>query len=73
MPNCSETFKSGKTTRCAVCDAKFGLIRHYSWKTPLCSKKCVHRFRERRERDRSWLGWLTIASDQLPQNGARAS
>jgi hypothetical protein len=40
---------------CAVCGAKFGLIRYYSWRTPLCSKKCLDRFRARRERDRLWL------------------
>lgn len=40
---------------CAVCGSKFGLIRYYSWRTALCSKKCVDRFRTRRERDRRWL------------------
>lgn len=40
---------------CAVCAGKFGLIRYYSWRTPLCSKKCLDRFRARRERDRRWL------------------
>jgi hypothetical protein len=40
---------------CAVCGGKFGLIRYYSWRTALCSKKCVDRFRTRRERDRRWL------------------
>lgn len=42
-------------TACAVCSGKFGLIRYYSWRTALCSKKCLDRFRERRERDRRWL------------------
>lgn len=41
--------------RCAICDGKFGLIRHYSWRTALCSKKCVDRFRSREESDRRWL------------------
>jgi hypothetical protein len=45
MPNCSG---SGKTARCAVCDGKFGLVRYYSWRTALCSKKCVDRLRARR-------------------------
>lgn len=40
---------------CAVCGGKFGLIRYYSWRTALCSTKCVDRFRTRRERDRRWL------------------
>ena len=35
MPNCNESLRHGKATRCAVCDGKFGLIRHYSWRTRL--------------------------------------
>lgn len=73
MSNCSESLKSGKATRCAVCDGKFGLVRRYSWRTPLCSKKCLDSLRARRESDRNWLGWLQIAFDQLPENRARAS
>jgi hypothetical protein len=38
--------------RCAICDGKFGLIRHYSWRTALCSKRCVDRFKSREEADR---------------------
>ena len=72
MPNCNESLRHGKVTRCAVCDAKFGLIRHYSWRTPLCSKKCVDRFRTRQESDRNWLPWLQVAVDQLQANRARA-
>jgi hypothetical protein len=53
MPNCSESLRSGKAMRCAVCDGKFGLVRHYSWRTTLCSKKCVDRFRARHESDRN--------------------
>ena len=41
--------------RCAICDGKFGLIRHYSWRTALCSRKCVDRFKSREESDRRWL------------------
>jgi hypothetical protein len=41
--------------RCAICDGKFGLVRHYAWRTSLCSKKCVDRFKDRRESDRRWL------------------
>jgi hypothetical protein len=72
MPNCSESHGSGKAMRCAMCDGKFGLVRHYSWQTPLCSKKCVDRFRTRRESNRNWVGWLQTAFDQLPEDRARA-
>jgi hypothetical protein len=41
--------------RCAICDGKFGLVRHYSWRTALCSKKCADRFKVRQEGDRRWL------------------
>jgi hypothetical protein len=71
MPNCSESLRSGRATRCAVCEGKFGLVRYHSWRTPLCSKKCVDRFKARRESDRNWMGWLKIAFDQLPENRAR--
>jgi hypothetical protein len=62
MPNCSESLRSGRATRCAVCDGNFGLVRYYSCRTPLCSGKCVDRFKARRESDRTWVGWLQIAS-----------
>ena len=61
MPNCSESLGSGRAARCAVCDGKFGLVRHYSWRSQHCSKKCVDRFRARRASDRNWLPWLQIA------------
>ena len=67
MPNCNESLRHG-TTRCAVCDGKFGLIRHYSWRPPLCSKTCE----ARRESDRNWLPWLQVAVDQLQANHAKA-
>jgi hypothetical protein len=72
MPDRSESIGSGRTTRCAVCDGKYGLVRHYSRRTPLCSRKCVDRFRARRASDCNWLGWLQIAFDQVPENRARA-
>ncbi len=71
MTNCYETAKHGKATRCAVCNGKFGLVRHYSWRTPLCSRKCIDRFRARGESDRNWLRWFQIALDTLLQNHAR--
>ena len=72
MLNCSESPGRGKAKRCAVCDGKFGLIRYYSWRTPLCSKKCIDRFRTRLESDRNWLTWLQITLNELPENHARA-
>jgi hypothetical protein len=70
MPHCSDNLRSSSAARCAVCDGKFGLVRYYSWRTPLCSKKCVGRFRIRRESDRDWVNWLQIGFDQLPENRA---
>jgi hypothetical protein len=40
--------------RCAICDGKFGLVRHYSWRTALCSKRCLDRFKSREEADRRY-------------------
>jgi hypothetical protein len=71
MLNCSESLRCGRATRCAVCDGRFGLVRHYSWRTALCSKKCVNRLKARRESDRSWLPWVQVASGELPDSGAR--
>ncbi len=48
--------------RCAICDGNFGLIRHYSWRTALCSKKCVDRFKVRQDGDRRWLRRLQAAA-----------
>jgi hypothetical protein len=51
--------------RCAICAGKFGLIRHYSWRTALCSKQCVDRFKSREEADRRWLNRLYLARDTV--------
>jgi hypothetical protein len=72
MPNCSESLGSGRAARCAACDGKFGLVRYYSWRTPLCSKRCVDRFRARWTSDCNWLGRLQVALNQAPENRARA-
>jgi hypothetical protein len=72
MLNCSENPGSGKAARCAVCDGKFGLVRYYSWRTPLCSKKCIDRFRDRQTSYRNWLLWSQIALGQRMDNRARA-
>ena len=55
MRNNSRHLSNGAAKRCAVCGGQFGLIRHYSWRTALCSKKCVDRFKSREEADRRWL------------------
>lgn len=47
--------RNGMPRRCAICDGKFGLVRYYSWRTALCSKKCVDRFKARREGDHRWI------------------
>jgi hypothetical protein len=72
MANSSENLRSGRTARCAICDGKFGLVRHYWWRTPLCSKKCVDRLRTPRESDRNWAGWFEIAFDRMTENRTRA-
>ena len=41
--------RNSAAKRCALCDGKFGLIRYHSWRTALCSKKCVARFKARQE------------------------
>jgi hypothetical protein len=47
--------------RCSVCGGKFGLIRYYTWRTALCSKKCTERAQAREESDRRWLGSFRAA------------
>jgi hypothetical protein len=72
MLNCAESLGCGRASRCGVCHGKFGLVRYYSWRTPLCSKKCVDRFRARRASDLNWLPWLQVALDQATENRVRA-
>jgi hypothetical protein len=73
MPDRSGSPRSNRDERCAVCGGKFGLIRHYSWRTPLCSAKCVDRLRARRANDGIWLLNFRIALVQTPKHRARAS
>jgi len=61
MRNSQQHLWNGVTKRCAICDGKFGLVRYYSWRTALCSKKCADRFNARREDDRRWLRRLQAA------------
>ena len=58
MRNRSQSLQNGAATRCAVCDGKFGLIRYYTWRNAVCSKRCVERFKAREVGDRRWLGQL---------------
>ena len=62
MLNNSQNALLGAPRRCAICDGPFGLIRHYSWRTPLCSKKCVERLKARREGNRKWFRRLPIVA-----------
>jgi hypothetical protein len=55
MLNRDRDRQRSQTKRCAICEGKFGLIRYYSSRTPLCSKKCVDQFRARRDNDTRWL------------------
>ena len=58
MRNSPQRLQNGAAKRCAVCDGKFGLIRYYTWRNAVCSKKCSERFKAREVRDRRWLGGL---------------
>jgi hypothetical protein len=73
MGNHFQHIRDGATKRCPICDGKFGLIRCYSWRTALCSKKCLDRFRARQEIDRKWLCWpIELASSAaFASGGAR--
>ncbi len=55
MRNSFQSSRHGSVNRCAMCGGKFGLIRHYYWRTPLCSKTCVDRFMARRAADQKWF------------------
>jgi hypothetical protein len=62
MRNSPQYVSNGAPNRCAICGGKFGLIRHYSWRTALCSRKCAERFKARREDDHKWLRRLQAAA-----------
>jgi hypothetical protein len=61
MRSSPQCLSNGTPNRCAICEGKFGLVRHYSWRTAFCSKKCADRSRVRRADDRSWLRRLQAA------------
>ena len=71
MPGCLKLPRHGAVARCAVCNGKFGLVRYYWWQTPLCTKACVDRFRNRREGDRRWLCLLQTGVDRSPYHQVR--
>jgi hypothetical protein len=62
MRNSPQHLCNGAAKRCPICEGKFGLVRRYSWRTGLCSKKCVDRFKARQETDRRWLRQLQVAA-----------
>jgi hypothetical protein len=55
MRNFAQFRWNGAAKRCAICDGRFGLVRHYVCRSALCSRKCAERFRLRRNDDRRWL------------------
>jgi len=61
MSKSSQNSRHNQAKHCAFCDGKFGLVRYYSWRIPLCSKKCVNRFKARRADDHNWLRRLLTA------------
>jgi hypothetical protein len=61
MLNSSQNTRFGAPRRCAICEGSIGHIRYYSWRTQLCSKKCVERLKVRREEGRKWLRRLQSA------------
>ncbi|OSJ36009.1 hypothetical protein BSZ19_06250 [Bradyrhizobium japonicum] len=61
MRNSSHSSHRGSVGCCAICGGRFGLIRYYCWRTALCSRKCVDRFKARREADHKWFRWLRAA------------
>jgi hypothetical protein len=68
MPYHLESHGSDKAMRCAACGGKFGLVRYYSWRTLLCSRKCVDRFKARRQSDYNWIFGSKSLSTSRPQS-----
>jgi hypothetical protein len=61
MRNRLQYRSSSAANRCAICEGRFGLVRYYTWRTALCSKKCADRFRTRRDDDRRFLPRIEAA------------
>lgn len=69
MPFRFERLGCGKGRRCAVCESNFGLVRHYSWRTPFALRSAsIASRRTAKNHDR-----FLIALDQTPEDRARAS
>jgi hypothetical protein len=60
MLHLPQTIHHGNANRCAFCEGKFGLIRHYRWRTAFCSKRCIGCFKARRTEDRNFLRRLQV-------------
>ena len=61
MRNGPQCLSNSAGKRCAICDGRFGLVRYYSWRTALCSKRCADRFKDRRDNDRRFLPRIQAA------------
>ena len=57
--------RNDSANRCAICEGRFGLVRHYCRRTALCSTRCVSRFRSRDENNRRWFLQLCTVQPQL--------
>ena len=60
MLNCSESPRSGRAARCAVCDGKFGLVGTTRGEPPLF-QKLRRSFQSSPASDRNWLPWFQTA------------
>lgn len=67
MHNTIHISHHGSAICCAICGGRFGLVRYYCWRVTLCSKRCVVRFKVRREADHKWLRWLRAAGTDSPR------
>ena len=73
MTKSAQQIRGGTSNHCAVCGGKFGLIRHYSWRTAFCSRRCKHHFKDRRDGDhklrRMLRGPVSTSSDTVFASG----
>jgi hypothetical protein len=71
MRNGPQYLCNGAAKRCAICDGKFGLIRYYSWRTALCSRKCAARFQNARRAIAD--GYLGFKPSDMPPDASHPS